>query len=82
MNGKPYRDTFAGKSSELYAALEEGDEVKAKRIYSLTSARNYALHNKLSVPKEHTDADGKWTIQADDAEYGNWGKFIKMKGTK
>lgn len=79
MQGLPYRDTFAGKGSELHAALVEKDEARAKRVYSLTTARMFALDHKLSVPKEHTDADGKWTIKADDAEYGNWGKFIKLR---
>ena len=47
MNGIKYKDTFAAKGSQLYAALTEGPEAerakKAKAVYDATTERMKAL---------------------------------------
>jgi hypothetical protein len=83
MNGIPYKDTFAAKGSQLYAALADKDEKKAKQIYALTTASAYALLHRLQVPKLVVGTEGKskgvWAIMADDAVYDNSGRFKEMK---
>lgn len=50
MIGIPYKDTFAAKGSQLYAALTEGPEKDrasaAKKVYEATTERMKALTNK------------------------------------
>jgi hypothetical protein len=85
MRGLPYKDTFAAKGSELYTALDEGREQDAKRIYAITTARNYALLNRLAVPAVVYEVDkegkqtGKWRIEAADATYDNNGRLKEKK---
>lgn len=47
MNGLPYKDTFAAKGSQLYAALTEGpvnERAKAaKAVYDATTQRMLAI---------------------------------------
>lgn len=83
MIGVAYKDTFAAKGSALYAAITEDRPAEAKRIYAETSARHYALLAGLSVPRLVFELDkdgnqnGKWSIQAPDAQYDNNGRIKK-----
>lgn len=85
MKGIEYKGIFAASSSQLYAALVEGREADAKRIFAETGARAYALVNKLAVPAvvHETDKEGKqtgkWRIESSDATYDNNGRFKALK---
>lgn len=85
MNGIPYKDTFAAKGSQLHAALTEGRDADAKRIYAETSARYHASLHRLAVPAVVYELDkegkqnGKWRIESSDAIYDNNGRFEEKK---
>lgn len=85
MKGVEYKGTFAAKGSQLYAALDEGRQDDAKRIYAETTARTHAYMHGLAFPvvvheldKEGTQT-GKWRIESADATYDNNGRFKAFK---
>lgn len=80
MKGRPYKNTFAAKGSQLYAALEEGREADAKRIYGETSARHHATMNGLPMPVMIQDKDtGKHHYESTKAVYDKDGRYVRSK---
>lgn len=85
MKGRPYKNTFAAKGSALYAALEEGREADAKRIYAETSARFHATTFSLPMPVViyEVDKEGKqgvkYTIESTVAVYDRDGRYVRSK---
>lgn len=82
MIGIKYKDTFAAKGSQLYAALTDGNEELARRTYAVTTAQGHAVLHGLKVPNGVlNEVNGKqvWHIHADDAEYNNQGRFVRLK---
>lgn len=85
MQGVQYKDTFAGKGSDLYAAITEGRDADAKRLYAETGARYHATVHGMAVPVVIYELDklgnrnGKWRIESSDACYDNNGRFKEKK---
>lgn len=85
MNWLKYKDTHAAKGSQLHAAITEGRDADAKRIYAETSARYHATLHGLAVPVVVMGKDlngnpnGKWHIESKDSLYDNNGRWKEPK---